>query len=105
MGIKHLRVIGDSNLIIYQTKGEFSLKELSFAPYRALTQKLEEKFDTFEISHAMSCRNRYADVLATLGFQISFEGPKVDVTINKRNTPITDLLKEEFEEQYLDVED
>uniref|UniRef100_A0A2N9FFG8 Integrase catalytic domain-containing protein n=1 Tax=Fagus sylvatica TaxID=28930 RepID=A0A2N9FFG8_FAGSY len=71
MGIKHLRVIGDSNLV----------------------------------SHAMRCGNCYADALATLGSQISFEGPKVDVTINKRNTPITDLLKEEFEEQCLDAED
>ena len=75
------------------------------APYRGLAQKLEEKFDTFKISHAMRCGNRYADALATLGSQISFEGLKVDVTINKRSTPITDLLKEEFEEQYLDVED
>uniref|UniRef100_A0A2N9GXY4 Uncharacterized protein n=1 Tax=Fagus sylvatica TaxID=28930 RepID=A0A2N9GXY4_FAGSY len=53
----------------------------------------------------MRCRNRYADALATLGSQISFEGPKVDVTINKRSKPITDLLKEEFEEQHLDAED
>ena len=36
MGIKHLKVIGDSNLIICQAKGEFSLKEPSLAPYRAL---------------------------------------------------------------------
>uniref|UniRef100_A0A2N9EG78 RNA-directed DNA polymerase n=1 Tax=Fagus sylvatica TaxID=28930 RepID=A0A2N9EG78_FAGSY len=51
-------VIGDSNLIICQTKGEFSLKEPSLVLYRALAQKLEEKFDTFEISHAMRCKNR-----------------------------------------------
>uniref|UniRef100_A0A2N9FKV6 Integrase catalytic domain-containing protein n=1 Tax=Fagus sylvatica TaxID=28930 RepID=A0A2N9FKV6_FAGSY len=76
MGIKHLRVIGDSNLIICQTKGEFSLKEPSLALYRALAQKLEEKFYTFEISHAMRCENRYADALATLGSQVSFEGSK-----------------------------
>uniref|UniRef100_A0A2N9EZT3 Reverse transcriptase/retrotransposon-derived protein RNase H-like domain-containing protein n=1 Tax=Fagus sylvatica TaxID=28930 RepID=A0A2N9EZT3_FAGSY len=86
-------------------KGEFLLKEPSLAPYRGLAQKLEEKFDTFKISHAMRCGNRYADALATLGSQISFEGLKVDVTINKRSTPIIDLLKEQFEEQYLDVED
>ena len=36
MGIKHLKVIGDSNLIIRQAKGEFSLKEPSLAPYRTL---------------------------------------------------------------------
>uniref|UniRef100_A0A2N9F487 Uncharacterized protein n=1 Tax=Fagus sylvatica TaxID=28930 RepID=A0A2N9F487_FAGSY len=105
MGIKHLRVIGDSNLIICQTKGEFSLKEPSLALYRALAQKLEEKFDTFEISHAMRCENRYADALATLGSQVSFEGSKVDVTIDKRSMPITDLLREKFKEQNLDTED
>ncbi len=66
---------------------------------------MEEKFDTFEISHAIRSGNRYADALAALDSQISFEGPKVDVTINKRNVPITDLLKEEFEEQLFDTED
>jgi ribonuclease HI len=105
MGIKHLRVIGDSNLIICQTKGEFSLKEPSLALYRVLAQKLEEKFDTFEISHAMRCGNHYADALATLGSQVSFEGSKVDVIIDKRSMPITDLLKEKFKEQNLDAED
>uniref|UniRef100_A0A2N9HWS0 Integrase catalytic domain-containing protein n=1 Tax=Fagus sylvatica TaxID=28930 RepID=A0A2N9HWS0_FAGSY len=105
MGIKHLRVIADSNLIICQTKGEFSLKEPSLALYRALAQKLEEKFDTFEISHAMRCGNRYVDALATLGSQVSFEGPKVDVTIDKRTMSITDLLKEKFKEQNFDGED
>ena len=35
MGIKHLRVIGDSNLVVCQAKGEFALKESSLAPYRA----------------------------------------------------------------------
>uniref|UniRef100_A0A2N9J9Q0 RNA-directed DNA polymerase n=1 Tax=Fagus sylvatica TaxID=28930 RepID=A0A2N9J9Q0_FAGSY len=105
MGIKHLRVIGDSNLIICQTKGEFSLKEPSLALYRALAQKLEEKFYTFEISHAMRCENRYADALATLGSQVSFEGSKVDITIDKRSMPITDLLREKFKEPNLDAED
>uniref|UniRef100_A0A2N9J1X6 RNA-directed DNA polymerase n=1 Tax=Fagus sylvatica TaxID=28930 RepID=A0A2N9J1X6_FAGSY len=105
IGIKHLRVIGDSNLIICQTKGEFSLKEPSLALYRALAQKLEEKFDTFEISHAMRCENWYADALATLGSQVSFEGSKVDVTIDKRSMPITDLLRGKFKEQNLDAED
>ena len=41
------------------------------------------------------------DALATFGSKISFEGPKVDVTINKRSVPITDLLKEEFKEQLI----
>jgi ribonuclease HI len=69
MGIKHLRVIGDSNLVVCQARKEFSLKEPSLAPYRALAQKLEAKFSTFEIEHAQRNENQYADALATLGSQ------------------------------------
>uniref|UniRef100_A0A2N9ID84 Integrase catalytic domain-containing protein n=1 Tax=Fagus sylvatica TaxID=28930 RepID=A0A2N9ID84_FAGSY len=58
MGIKHLRVIGDSNLVVCQARGEFSLKEPSLAPYRALAQKFEARFSTFEIEHAQRNENR-----------------------------------------------
>uniref|UniRef100_A0A2N9F1C8 Uncharacterized protein n=1 Tax=Fagus sylvatica TaxID=28930 RepID=A0A2N9F1C8_FAGSY len=105
MGIKHLRVIGDSNLVVCQARGEFSLKEPSLAPYRALAQKFETKFSTFEIEHAQRNENRYADALATLGSQITFEGEEMDVTICKRVEPITESLKKEFEESSSDQED
>ena len=36
MGVKHLRVLGDSNLVVCQAKGSFSLKEPSLALYRAM---------------------------------------------------------------------
>ena len=52
IGIKHLNVIGDSNLVICQAKGSFLLKEPSLAPYKTLAQKMEERFSTFEIEHA-----------------------------------------------------
>ena len=81
------------------------MKEPSLAPYRALAQRLEEKFSTFEVTHALRSENRYADARATLGSQVAFEGPTADVAINKRSIPITDLLKEEYEEQHLDQED
>jgi ribonuclease HI len=105
IGIKHLRVIGDSNLMICQARGEFSLKEPSLAPYRDLAQKLEAKFNTFEIEHAQRNENRYADALATLGSQIAFEGEEMDVTICKKTEPITELLKKEFEELSPNQED
>ena len=41
MGVKHLKVMGDSNLVVYQVKGIFSLKEPSLAPYRAMALKME----------------------------------------------------------------
>ena len=36
MGIKHLKVISDSNMVFCQAKGRFSLKERSLAPYKFL---------------------------------------------------------------------
>jgi ribonuclease HI len=105
MGIKHLRVIGDFNLVVCQARGEFSLKEPSLAPYRALAQKLKAKFSTFEIEYAQRNENRYVDALATLGSQIAFEGEEMDVTICKKMKPITKLLKKEFEKLSPDQED
>ena len=66
---------------------------------------MEEKFASFEIEHAQRNENCYADALATLGSQMAFEGQKIDITINKKVKPITELLREEFEELFLDEED
>ena len=41
MGINHLKVMSDSNLVVCQTKGSSSLKKPSLAPYRAMIQKME----------------------------------------------------------------
>uniref|UniRef100_A0A2N9HG17 RNA-directed DNA polymerase n=1 Tax=Fagus sylvatica TaxID=28930 RepID=A0A2N9HG17_FAGSY len=68
-------------------------------------RRLEGKFSTFEVTHALRSENRYADALAALGSQVAFEGPTADVTINKRSTPITELLREEYEEGGPDKED
>ena len=45
MGIKHLQVIGDSNLVVCQARGGFALKEPSLVPYRAMAQRLEDSFE------------------------------------------------------------
>lgn len=83
MGIKHLRVISDSKLVVCQAKESFSLKEPSLALYRTLVQMMEEKFCTFEIKHAQRSENWYADALVALGSQIAFEGDSSRVEINK----------------------
>ncbi|XP_075651694.1 uncharacterized protein LOC142622140 [Castanea sativa] len=44
IGVKHLRVLGDSNLIVSQVKGDFALKEQSLATYRTWAQRLEQEF-------------------------------------------------------------
>ena len=99
MGVKHLKVIGDSNLVVCQAKGIFSLKEPSLAPYRAMAQKMKEKFSTFEIEHALRNENRFADALAALGSQIMFEGDNTRVEVSKREESIIEVLKERFLEE------
>ncbi|XP_050258811.1 uncharacterized protein LOC126703783 [Quercus robur] len=99
MRVKHLRVMGDSNLVVCQAKGSFSLKEPSLAPYRAMAQKMEEKFSTFEIEHAPRNGNRFADALATLGSQIIFEGDSTRIEVGKRKKSIIETLKERFQEE------
>ena len=91
-----MKVLCDSNLVVCQTKGSFSLKKPSLAPYRAMAQKMEEKFLTFKIKHAPRNENWFADALAALGLQIMFEGDNNRVEISKREESIIELLKERF---------
>ena len=101
MGIKRLRVIGDSNLVVCQARGDFALKEPSLAPYRAMAQRLEDSFEEFNIEHSLRSNNRFADALAILGSKIRFEGATTDVTIIKRPIPVVQMLKEELSNQPL----
>ena len=99
MGVKHLKVLGDSNLVVCQTKGSFSLKEPNLALYRAMAQKMEERFLTFEIEHAPRNENRFANMLAALGSQIMFEGDNTRVEVSRRQKSIIEVLKERFQEE------
>ncbi|XP_075650044.1 uncharacterized protein LOC142620573 [Castanea sativa] len=101
MGIKHLQVIGDSNLVVCQAKGDFALKEPSLAPYKAMTQRLEDSFEEFNIEHSLRSDNRFTDALATFGSKFKFEGATTDVTIVKRPIPVLQMLKEEFFDELL----
>ena len=80
-------------------KGIFSLKEPNLALYRAMAQKMEEKFSTFEIEHAPRNENWFANALAALGLQIVFEGDNTKVVVNKREESIIKVLKERFLEE------
>ena len=98
MGVKHLRVMGDSNLVVCQAKGSFSLKEPRLALYRAMAQKMEEKFSTFEVEHAPRNENRFANALAALGSQIIFKGDSTRIEVSKRKESII-KFKERFQEE------
>ena len=84
------------NLVVCQAKGIFSQKEPNLALYRAMAQKMEEKFSTFEIEHAPRNKNRFAVALAALGSQIMFERDNTRVMVSKREESIIEVLKERF---------
>ena len=52
IGVKHMRVLGDSNLVISQVKGDFALREQILAAYKTWAQRLEQEFQTFSIEYA-----------------------------------------------------
>ena len=67
IGVKHMRVLGDSNLVVSQVKGDFALREQSLAAYRTWVQRLKQEFQTFSMEYTQRSENRFADALATLG--------------------------------------
>ena len=67
--------------------------------YRAMAQKMEEKFSTFEIEHALRNENRFADALSALGSQIIFERDSTRIKVSKKKESIIEMLKERFQEE------
>ena len=60
---------------------------------------MEERFLTFEIKHAPRNENRFADALAALGSQITFERDSTRVEVSKRQESMIKVLKERFQEE------
>ena len=87
-----MRVLGDSNLVVSQVKGDFALREQSLAAYRTWTQRLEMEFQTFSIEYTQRSENRFADALATLGSQIPFNGRDTLIKIGRQEHSIVRIL-------------
>ncbi|KAH7845471.1 hypothetical protein Vadar_002619 [Vaccinium darrowii] len=86
-GIKRLRIVGDSKLIILQSEGVYALKEANLEPYRATVQRLRKDFDDVSIIQKPRSENKFPDALATLGAKTEFEGNTVAIEIARRTEP------------------
>ena len=93
IGVKHMRVLGDSNLVVSQVKGDFALREQNLAAYKTWAQKLEQEFQTFSVEYTQRSENRFADALATLGSQVPFEGSDMLIRIRKQEHSILKILQ------------
>ena len=99
MGVKHIRVFGDSNLVVSQVKGDFVLREQSLATYRTWAQKVEQKFQTFNVEYAQRSENRFADALATLGSQVPFKRKSTLIRVSRQEKSIIGIFKKMFLEE------
>src|SRR5687767_1599661 len=51
VGAKRLRVLGDSELVVKQMKGEYRVKHPDLRPLHAQAQELAAQFEEFSIGH------------------------------------------------------
>ncbi|KAJ1397146.1 Ribonuclease H domain [Sesbania bispinosa] len=97
LNVKHLKIKGDSNLIIKQLKGEYGVKEASLAAYRDEALKLTEAFEGIEASHIPRAENRHADALATIrSKETRSEGEEVVVFRRLKQPSVMILQGEEI---------
>ncbi|XP_026378210.1 uncharacterized protein LOC113272612 [Papaver somniferum] len=94
-GAKHLEIRGDSKLLVNQMNGEYSLKEVTLAPFRAEAQRLLTHFYDAIIVHTGRTKNRHVDGLATLASKPQFEGSEKSITVQRRSIPSTWLTQVE----------
>lgn len=63
LGIKHIKIIGDSELVIFQVTGKYRCKKPHLLKYRDEIQILLKKFHTYDIKHVLRKHNKEADKL------------------------------------------
>ncbi|XP_071917217.1 uncharacterized protein [Coffea arabica] len=66
MGVTAIRVRSDSQLVVYQVRGEYEAKEEVMKKYLAKVQEATALFDTFEIERVPRSQNKRADALSKL---------------------------------------
>uniref|UniRef100_A0A6C0DKZ1 RNase H type-1 domain-containing protein n=1 Tax=viral metagenome TaxID=1070528 RepID=A0A6C0DKZ1_9ZZZZ len=69
LGIKELLVMGDSELIIKQMKGEYKVKSVNIIEHYLKAKTLSRLFDNIKYEHIYRKDNTRADELANLGLQ------------------------------------
>ena len=70
LGIRQLKIYGDSNLVIQQTQGIWRTRDEKLKPCHAYLDLLVAKFDELRYIHLPRAENQFADVLATLAFVV-----------------------------------
>ncbi|XP_058189264.1 uncharacterized protein LOC131306853 [Rhododendron vialii] len=70
IGIEKLEVVGDSNLVVSQTNGDWKVKEEKLKPYHQDLEDLIPHFNKVTFTHVPTLKNRFADALAALASMV-----------------------------------
>lgn len=94
VGVTHLLVQIDSQLITSQVKGEFQTHDPSLLKYLQKALKMSQTFEEFKINHILRGENTRADLLAQLE---STKGTRLNKTViqetlEMRSTKVEEVM-------------
>ncbi|XP_070025540.1 uncharacterized protein [Nicotiana sylvestris] len=72
MNVQELLVIGDSDLLIHQARGEWTTKNSKILPYLHHVHELRKRFTKMEFQPVPRIQNEFSDALATLSSMIQY---------------------------------
>ncbi|CAL2248223.1 unnamed protein product [Prunus armeniaca] len=95
MGVERIKIIGDSNMMLSQLQGNFTVKESTLASYRTIAKGLVHSFKQVMLEHISGVTNRYADALTTLGSKLSFVEEQPNIAVIKKDMPVIEEMAQE----------
>ncbi|XP_058068268.1 uncharacterized protein LOC131217370 [Magnolia sinica] len=97
LGMKKLRVFGDSQLIINQTNGDWKTKDEKLIPYHIYLENLIDKFCKVTFTYMPRAKNQFADALATLASMLDIPkgATQWELTVEVQEDPAFYLQNEE----------
>ena len=101
LGIRQLKIHGDSNLVIQQTQGIWRTRDEKLKPYHAYLDLLVSKFDELRYIHLPRVENQFVDALATLAFVVEILAGVIvrPILIETRSAPAYCCLIGDIENQ------
>lgn len=76
LGLKHLKVLSDSELLVKQMNGEYRVKHPDLLPLYENARELVKEFDSVSIAHVRREQNKRADELCNIALDAKSGKPK-----------------------------
>ena len=101
LGIRHLKIHEDSNLVIQQTQGIWRTRDEKLKPYHAYLDLLVARFDELRYIYLPRAENQLVDALATLASVVEIPAGVIvrPLLIETRSAPTYCCLIRDIENQ------